>query len=165
MTVDDASGTQTVTATIGDSSITGLAPAPISYTAINQLTVYGGKGSHNQYTITGSVATYAAPGTTFYDESATDTVTVRSSSGKVAAMGQTGDAITVYGSTAGGSVLNAYPQNADIGNPGVYDKYMLTISRGSAYQLFIDMGQPGDLRNLYATRWSGWNQTFSYVSH
>jgi len=121
VTVDDRSNTQAVTATISSSSITGLAPAPINYTGINQLTVYGSKGSGNQYTITGGVGPFSGPGTTLNDESPTDTVTVRSGSGKVSALGLRGDVITLYGSSVGGSVLNAYPQNADIGKPGVYD--------------------------------------------
>jgi acrosin len=90
LTVDDSADGTARTATLGASSLTGLAPAAITYANLSGLTVDGGSGG-NTFTITGTPAA-----TTLNTGTGNDTVTVQAASQALIVNGQNGsDAVTL----------------------------------------------------------------------
>jgi hypothetical protein len=107
LTVDDSADKGTRSATLSGSSITELARGTISYSGVNVVTVQGSSGQHNSYKITGS------PGTlTLDDHSASDTVSVSSTSNGVVVNGMAGDTASLVGPSSGTNVFFASPDYA-----------------------------------------------------
>jgi hypothetical protein len=111
VTVDDSADTGKRTATLSSGSITGLAPAAIHYSPFinvtGELVVWGSSGNNNSYKITSAPGTFA-----LVDESASDTVSVSSSSKTVIAYGMSGDTASLTGPNSGTNVFWATPTAA-----------------------------------------------------
>jgi subtilase family serine protease len=115
--VDDSLDSGSHTVTIGNSSITGLAPAAIDYRGVSGLTVHGSTGTGNRFTITGT------PGTTrLVDESSHDTVVLESTSGTVVAQGLAGDVAYLYGAVGGSNIFRAGPGSSQMSGPGYVEE-------------------------------------------
>ena len=110
LTVNDSADRGTRTAAITGTSITGLAPAAISFTKMNYLTVDGSAGSSNTYTISGAV--------TFYDESVTDTLQIKAGTGSEYVHGRIGDVAYLHGAQTGTNVFTANPDAASLTGAG-----------------------------------------------
>jgi hypothetical protein len=108
VTLDDSADTGTRFATLGSSSVTGLAPAAVNFSGVTLLTVYGSKGANNRYTINGTTGGT----TTLYDRSISDAIYVYSTAGTFLANGMAGDAAYLYGPASGSNVFGATPSMA-----------------------------------------------------
>jgi hypothetical protein len=112
ITVDDSADMGTRSATVSGSSITGLAPATIHYSGLldvfGELDVQGSRGQNSSYKITGTTPSNL----NFFDNSASDRVTVSSTTGDVVVNGMAGDTASLIGPSSGTNVFLARPDYA-----------------------------------------------------
>ena len=124
---------------LSSGGLKGLAPAPITMSGVNSLTVHGSRGLFNSYTITGSPAGHSS----LYAAGAGTAVTVRSSSGSVSVFGGAGEVANLYGASSGASTLTAYPTGCTMAGTG-YSSTVSGFGQVNAYGL-----GPGNNAFLY----------------